>query len=98
MAVGQPPSPEMLRIVTQTKEAAFRKALPGRVTLFPGVLTWLEIFQRRGLLQAIASSAPPENITTVVKTLGIAHFFSALVPGYDLPGKPEPDVFLKAAP
>ena len=47
--------------------------------------------------QAIASSAPPKNIEVLVQELQIGKYFDAIVSGYDIPGKPDPAVFLKAA-
>jgi beta-phosphoglucomutase-like phosphatase (HAD superfamily) len=37
------------------------------------------------------------NIDTLVDELGLRPFFDALVSGVDLPGKPEPVLFLKVA-
>jgi beta-phosphoglucomutase len=50
-----------------------------------------------GFHQAIASSAPQANIDFLVDELQIRGFFEVMVSGYDMPGKPHPDVFLKAA-
>jgi len=50
-----------------------------------------------GVHQAIASSAPQANIDVLIDELQIRDFFEVLVSGYDMPGKPNPDVFLKAA-
>ena len=67
------------------------------MALFPGALKWLQVLQARGIKQAVASSAPLENITVTVEKLDLGHFFVELVPGADLPPKPAPDVFLEAA-
>lgn len=45
----------------------------------------------------MASSAPPENVEDLVDVLGIRDYFDALVTPGDLPGKPDPAVFLKAS-
>ncbi len=79
------------------KELAFRLALPGKLSLLPGVLKWLQYFNSTGYRQAVASSAPPENVDALVDELGIRKFFSALVTPGNLPGKPDPAVFLLAA-
>jgi beta-phosphoglucomutase len=63
----------------------------------PGVLTWLGQFQAWEFKQAITSSAPPENIEFLVVELKIKEYFDEIVSGFDLPGKPNPDVFLNAA-
>jgi beta-phosphoglucomutase-like phosphatase (HAD superfamily) len=45
----------------------------------------------------VASSAPPANINALVDGLGLRDYFDVLVSGVDLPGKPEPALFLKVA-
>lgn len=95
--LGHPASAALLQRVDQVKEQAFRQMAPGRVGLVPGVREWLQEFQRRGLPQAVASSAPMENIDLLMDLLGIRAYFTHLVSGHDIPGKPDPAVFLQAA-
>ena len=48
--------------------------------------------------QAIASSAPRENVDVVLAIIGLAGFFQAIVSAEDVTlGKPDPQVFLAAA-
>lgn len=94
---GRDPREDELEKIAGEKEDLFRAMLPGRVHLLPGVRRWLETFSAWGLPQAIASSAPPANIDALVNALEIRGFFAALVSGMDIPGKPNPDVFLLAA-
>jgi len=79
------------------KEEVFREAIKGKATLLPGIENALKNFSEWNLKQAIASSAPPKNIEVLVKELEIGKYFDALVSGFDIPGKPDPGVFLKAA-
>jgi beta-phosphoglucomutase family hydrolase len=95
--LGQPPAPELLAEISDRKEELFRQAVRGHVQPLPGVLAWLERLRAAGLRQAIASSAPPANIDALVDELGLRHYFDIIVSGFDLPGKPDPAVFLKAA-
>lgn len=95
--LGQPPAPELLTKISDRKEELFRQAVRGKAKLLPGVLTWLERLRVAGLRQAIASSAPPANIDAVVDELGLRRYFDAIVSGFDLPGKPDPTLFLKVA-
>jgi beta-phosphoglucomutase len=53
--------------------------------------------QAGGARQAIASSAPCENIDALVDELAIRPYFQEIVSGADMPGKPDPAVFLTAA-
>lgn len=95
--LGQAPPPELLAEISDRKEQLFRQAVRGRVQPLPGVLAWLERLKASGMRQAIASSAPPANIDALVDELGLRTYFDAIVSGSDLPGKPDPAVFLKAA-
>jgi HAD superfamily hydrolase (TIGR01509 family) len=94
---GQPPAPELLAEISDRKEQLFRQAIRGYATPLPGVRAWLERLQAAGAQQAIASSAPQANIDTLVDELGLRSYYAALVSGVDLPGKPEPTLFLKTA-
>jgi beta-phosphoglucomutase len=83
--------------VADRKEILFREAIKGNVKLLPGVRRLLGEFAAAGARQAVASSAPPENIDQLIDEIGIREHFEAIVSGFDIPGKPNPDVFLKAA-
>jgi beta-phosphoglucomutase family hydrolase len=95
--LGHKPTPELLAEISDRKEQRFREAVRGRAQPLPGVLAWLERLKAAGLRQAIASSAPPANIDALVDELGLRAYFEAIVSGFDLPGKPDPALFLKVA-
>jgi HAD superfamily hydrolase (TIGR01509 family) len=88
---------DLISEISEEKERLFRAAAKGHARPLPGVREWLIRLQDWGFKQAIASSAPPANIDALAGELGIASYFAANVSGYDLPGKPDPAVFLKAA-
>lgn len=94
---GRKPQEMELSRISDKKEELFRELIKGKVEPLPGVQFWLKQFQTWGLKQAITSSAPPENINFLVDELKIEKYFDELVSGFDLPGKPHPDVFFKAA-
>ena len=81
----------------EEKERRFRESIRGRVQALPGVQLWLERFKAAAIPQAIASSAPQANIDAIVDELGFRSYFTALVSGGNMPGKPDPAVFLEAA-
>lgn len=83
--------------VSDRKEVYFRESVRGCAHLFPAVVEWLVFFQSQGLPQAVASSAPQENIDALLDELNIRSYFTAVVAGEKLPGKPDPAVFLLAA-
>ena len=95
--LGQTPSPELLAEVSDRKERLFRQAVRDHIRPLPGVRVWLERLKAAGARQAIASSAPPANIDALIDGIGLRPYFTAIVSGADLPGKPDPAVFLKSA-
>ena len=95
--LGEPPDEDLLQRISWSKESAFREIVHGTVEALPGAKALLEQFHSGNMRQAIASSAPPENILAVVDELQIGDYFLALVSGHDLPAKPDPAVYLKAA-
>jgi HAD superfamily hydrolase (TIGR01509 family) len=95
--LGRRPDPELLDELGERKEQRFRQVVRGHVRPLPGVRFWLERLKAEGVSQAIASSAPPANIDVIVDELGLRLYFAAIATGYDLPGKPNPTLFLKAA-
>lgn len=96
LLVGRPLEPSWMDWVSDKKELAYRQSIPGLLPL-PGVPSWLRRFKSWGWKQAVASSAPPENVEALVDVLNIRDYFDALVTPGDLPGKPDPAVFLKAS-
>jgi HAD superfamily hydrolase (TIGR01509 family) len=94
---GRPPTEAELDEIAGEKEIWYRALLADRLQILPGVLDWLQRFQEWGFPQAVASSAPPENIEIMMDVLGIRAYFAALVSGANIPGKPDPSVFLLAA-
>lgn len=94
---GEKLTPELLAEIGERKESWFRDAVLGHARPLPGVLDWLHRLKEAGFRQGVASSAPPANINTLVDELGVRYYFDVLVSGADLPGKPEPAVFLRVA-
>jgi HAD superfamily hydrolase (TIGR01509 family) len=97
LLAGRPLEAAWMDRVAEKKEQAFRQIMPGHLHPLPGVLKWLQQFNAWGYRQAVASSAPVENVELVVDELKIRKYFSALVTPGNLPGKPDPTVFLMAA-
>jgi HAD superfamily hydrolase (TIGR01509 family) len=95
--LGDRLTPELLVEIADRKEYLFRQAVRGSAEPMPGVIPWLERLSEAGFRQGIASSAPEANIDTLVDELGLRDRFDVIVSGVDLPGKPEPFLFLKVA-
>jgi HAD superfamily hydrolase (TIGR01509 family) len=63
-----------------------------------GIIELLEDLKERNIPMAIASSSPRQFIEKVLEKIGVMQYFTILVSGEEVErGKPEPDIFLKAA-
>jgi phosphoglycolate phosphatase len=68
------------------------------VRLFPDALPCLQYLRRMGYRLGIATSTPNYILIPLLEKLGIIDFFDITVGGDEvLRGKPEPDIFLRAA-
>jgi len=80
------------------KEIFYRRIIEADFPEMDGAGDLLAALHRAGAVLAIGSSGPPENVAVVRKCLPNARLFSADVTGAEVTrGKPEPEVFLKAA-
>jgi beta-phosphoglucomutase len=98
MLIGPDLDDEEVERLSERKEALFRAETGGAITGMPGALALVHHLQALGVPQAIASSAPPENITFVLRALDLEGVFAAAVSRWQVArGKPFPDIFLRAA-
>ncbi len=94
---GRELEPDFVTHVVDTKEAIYRNLLRDNLQPLPGVLEWVDYFDKQGMKQALASSAPPENIDAALSELNLRRYFKLAMSGEDFPSKPEPDLFLETA-
>ena len=92
-------SPADMAYVDQAKEARYRELIELQgIELLPGAAEWIQRFTIAGWKQAVASSAPPENVAAIAHVLHLNGTFQAMICGADVQrGKPDPDIFLAAA-
>lgn len=90
---------DTIRRIGDAKEALYRQlAVSEGLAPLPGAAEWVEHLRRDGWLQAIASSAPAENVRVMLRVLHLDRYFDATVSAEDVTaGKPDPQVFLAAA-
>jgi HAD superfamily hydrolase (TIGR01509 family) len=88
-----------IRRLSLRKEELYREIIKAEgIEPLPGVRAWLERLQSAGIPCVIGSSTHRVNIDTCLTLFGFEDFFSGIVTAEDVKrGKPEPDVFLKAA-
>ncbi len=81
------------------KENHYREAVRREGSrLLPGVGVLLNSAAQAGIPQALGSSAPRGNLELLIEVTDTARYFQAIVCGDDVQrGKPDPEVFLRAA-
>ena len=68
--LGQETTDEVIRRIGDAKEAQYRRlALERGVTALPGATEWVDRLRRDGWRQAIASSAPRQNVEVILQAL-----------------------------
>lgn len=90
---------ERMQRIGEAKEAGYRRLAAQRgLTPLPGAAAWLRRLHDQGWKQAIASSAPRQNVHVMLRALGVDREIDAIVGAEDVTaGKPDPQVFLAAA-
>ena len=97
--LGADATPDRIQRVGDAKEELYRRLVrEGGLAPLPGAADWVRRLQAEDWRQAIASSAPRANVDVVLEVIGLADCFDVLVSAEDVTaGKPDPQVFLKAA-
>jgi beta-phosphoglucomutase len=91
-------TPKQIQALAGRKESAYRALLRAQAVPLPGARELLAALHAASYRQAIGSSAPPENLQTIVDLLGLAPYLEAIISGERVAhGKPAPDIFLAAA-
>ena len=88
----------LLRTWSDEKEERFRQLIQGKVKPFPGVFKLIRNLHAMDYKQAVASSTSLKNIHLILNALTNLAFFHAIISGEEVErGKPDPEVFLRAA-
>jgi HAD superfamily hydrolase (TIGR01509 family) len=90
---------ERIQRIGDAKEAEYRRlVLEHGLNPLPGAAEWVTRLHGEGWKQAIASSAPRQNVEVMLRAMRLDHDFDAIVAAEDVTaGKPDPQVFLAAA-
>ena len=84
--------------IDEEKEAAYRDLVADNFPLMPGATDIVRQLAGAGFRVGVGSSGPPQNVELAVKQLEIGASLTAIVTGRDVTqGKPDPQIFLKAA-
>ena len=80
------------------KEEEYRRIYKSGLKLIDGLPEFLIDLKRNNIPMAIASAAPAENVDFVLDNLNLRDYFSAVFHAGDVSkGKPDPEIFLRAA-
>jgi beta-phosphoglucomutase len=95
---GEDQSDKEVSRLGEEKEEIYRAAARRGIQLLPGTRSLLESLGQAGFAQAIGSSAPRANLDIILRMTGIEKFFNVIISMEDTDrGKPDPQVFLRAA-
>lgn len=91
--------PDEIHRYSLRKESLYREIVRERgIEPLPGVVDLLQILNAHNVPCCVASSTHRENIETIFDVIGVRKYFEAVVTAEDVShGKPDPEVFLKAA-
>lgn len=95
---GKKLSPEQVRKLADEKESYFREIFEPAIKPLDGLMEFLRELKENGVPMAVASSAPGENVRFTLEKIGTTAFFDAVLDeSFVSDGKPNPEIFLKAA-
>ena len=84
--------------LSREKEAEYRRIFLPELKLVEGLPELLEKLAMADVPMAVGTAAPPENVDFVLDHLDIRHYFKAVLhAGHVSRGKPDPEIFQKAA-
>jgi len=87
-----------VEVLEEEKELIYRDFYRAHMQPAPGLLEFLSALRSHGIKTALATSAGPGNIDFIVDGLGIRDQFDAIIGGAEVTkGKPNPEIYLKAA-
>jgi beta-phosphoglucomutase family hydrolase len=90
---------EQIKELSDRKEILYREILAKTgLAALPGALNLFNDLKDAGIPMAIGTSTPLENVKAVIQMIGAQDNFDAIISSEDVSrGKPDPEVFLKAA-
>ena len=89
---------EAIHKMSEEKEESYRQAAKGKLKVYPGSRKLLISLRKSHFKVALATSSPKSNIPFIMKETKFKGLFHAIINGSDIKkGKPNPEIFLKAA-
>ncbi len=95
---GEDISDDQLTVYADEKELLFRTIYEPEIRLLSGLKDFLDLLEKNNISKAIGTSAPRANVDFVFKHTGIEKYFSTVLDERAVTtGKPNPEIYLKAA-
>ena len=89
---------EQIAHYTDEKEALFREIYNDHIAPLKGLVPFLTILKKNNVPMAIGTSAPGANVDFTLNKTGIGSFFDAILDDtFVNKGKPDPEIYIKAA-
>ncbi len=98
LLLGRPLPPEEARSIAGRKQAHYRRLVRQGLPAVAGAPAFVGELVRRGIPRAVATSAARTEATRLLGALGLLAAFGVVVTAEDVAcGKPDPEVYLRAA-
>lgn len=89
---------EEINTLGEEKEKIYREMYKDYITPVNGLIPFLISLKNAGIKTGVATSAPTSNLDFTLDMLGIRHLFDVVVDASGVSkGKPDPEIYLKAA-
>ena len=89
---------EQIDNLGEEKEQIYRDIYKDFIAPVDGLIPFLNMLRSSGIKTAVATSAPTSNLDFVLDNLKVRHLFDAIVDASMVSkGKPDPEIYLKAA-
>jgi beta-phosphoglucomutase family hydrolase len=96
--LGAEVSDSQIEILDKKREAYYRKIYSKAIKPVEGLPEFLKELKKNNIKIALATAAPPANVKFTLTRTGLKKYFKTIVDSTGVKrGKPNPDVFLKAA-
>ena len=95
---GDTKSEEELAQMGEEKEVIYREIYSPHIKPLPGLEMFLKDLKNYHVPVALATSGPPENVEFVLSKTALKQYFDVLLDAsHVIHGKPDPEIYLKAA-
>jgi beta-phosphoglucomutase family hydrolase len=95
---GKKISDSKIRALAEEKEALYRKIYAPEVSPLPGFIPFLKTLKKTGVKTAVATAAPKANLDFLLEHIEVRGEFDVLIDDSEVnKGKPDPEIYLKAA-